>query len=398
MGVRVHAFFIALSLLAVSCGAEINKSGLSANEQGYSLIEKNCATNKVSYEPVTLEISKMFNDFQTAHPLAFIYIPPVYYNYKFPLVINLAELSNDVNRLKAQAADEAYLQNNQTHMAIELFYLNQNSLRFEGQKCSLPNLSTKQNTDLRPYLEMRDFCVGKNNSETCSSDSLDNLTVEEAKFVEEKTLKLCKSFDSNSLNCQVQYSVNKENRTIGELVSKYQQKFQTERYNKLFSLRDSHLKFQCEKSPEDVTQMIIKVYSKDIVASNLEILMKYVANSWSRNGFELILEIVDMPGSDVVEIFPTKGGISYVPDNNNRQVYLSQSLAFESQKTILAHEFGHVLGFPDCYTEFYDGQNKDLIYYEIDRDDTNIMCAIKAGVSVPDNYLVQLAQKSCVFN
>lgn len=44
----------------------------------------------------------------------------------------------------------------------------------------------------------------------------------------------------------------------------------------------------------------------------------------------------------------------------------------------VAHEFGHILGFPDCYSEFYEEETKSIIYYEL--DDKNIMCSKSAKV------------------
>lgn len=45
---------------------------------------------------------------------------------------------------------------------------------------------------------------------------------------------------------------------------------------------------------------------------------------------------------------------------------------FSTQWTI-RHEFGHVLGFPDCYLEFYEPATEEMIYYTIEPD--NLMCA-----------------------
>jgi hypothetical protein len=397
---KINTFLIVLTCLLVSCGAKVNNhtSPLSESEFSYYLIEKSCASNKVELEPVTQEITKIYNDFVAKYPMSFIYIPPRFYDYKYPLVINLSELAQDVKKLKSSMLDEDYLQSNVTNIAFELFYLYQNSMRFEGQKCSLPQLISQQQKDIRPFMELRDFCIEKEQTEVCSQAGLEFLTDSEANFLEDRTIKLCKTFDNDQLNCEVQYSINKENRTIGDLVSYYQNKFQTERFDKLFTLRNPHLSFQCQKYDDDTIQMYLKVYSKSITAENLELLTAFVEESWSRNNFSLNIEIVNSPGSDVIEIFSTSGGTSYVPDLNNRQVFLSRDLDLLSQKRVFAHEFGHVLGFPDCYTEFFDNENKDLIYYEIDKNNTNIMCSLKTGVSVPNDYLVQLSQKSCVFN
>lgn len=48
---------------------------------------------------------------------------------------------------------------------------------------------------------------------------------------------------------------------------------------------------------------------------------------------------------------------------------------YESQWTI-RHEFGHVLGLPDCYHEFYDMKNKVYVNYQFDI--TDLMCS-RAG-------------------
>ncbi len=48
---------------------------------------------------------------------------------------------------------------------------------------------------------------------------------------------------------------------------------------------------------------------------------------------------------------------------------------YESQWTI-RHEFGHVLGLPDCYHEFYDVDLKAYVNYQLDI--TDLMCS-RAG-------------------
>lgn len=42
-------------------------------------------------------------------------------------------------------------------------------------------------------------------------------------------------------------------------------------------------------------------------------------------------------------------------------------------KWTIRHEFGHVIGFPDCYHEFYDRDEKAVISYQLDI--TNLMCS-----------------------
>ena len=50
---------------------------------------------------------------------------------------------------------------------------------------------------------------------------------------------------------------------------------------------------------------------------------------------------------------------------------------------IIRHEFGHVLGFPDCYVEYYEPKENLMISYQLDT--TNLMCS-RAGNMVERMY------------
>ncbi len=52
----------------------------------------------------------------------------------------------------------------------------------------------------------------------------------------------------------------------------------------------------------------------------------------------------------------------------------------------IRHEFGHVLGFPDCYVEFYDSDEKAMINYQLDT--TNLMCSRRGKLQ--EKHLVAL--------
>lgn len=398
MRIALKTIFLGMLLLALAaCGRKINPEAGGAFESdslSYLQLENQCAKNQIVQEPVSREIAYMYADFQARFPMAFFSIPERFYDYKTPLIISVDDMEKKLAELKAKALDEAVLSKNLSGLAIDLFYLYQHSMRYEGQKCQFGMLMKKQFNDTRPYLEMKDYCREKD----CSAKTIDALTGSASQFVQERVVKMCRSFDPSNTNCQAQYNVQSKNRKVSTLLSHYQKRFEKERFDKLFVLRDSHLKFQCEQNEALAVTMNLKVLSNGWDTEKLRGMLSYVSQMWTRGSFKLAIEIVEEKGSDVIEIIPTNGGISYVPDEDNTQVYLSQSLDAITQKKVLAHEFGHVLGFPDCYTEFYDGQKSDLVYYEISAEDTNIMCSLKSGVSVPDNYLQMLREKSCVFN
>lgn len=49
----------------------------------------------------------------------------------------------------------------------------------------------------------------------------------------------------------------------------------------------------------------------------------------------------------------------------------------------LRHEYGHILGFPDCYHEFYDADQKAIVNYQLDT--TDLMCS-RRGVLKQNHY------------
>lgn len=49
----------------------------------------------------------------------------------------------------------------------------------------------------------------------------------------------------------------------------------------------------------------------------------------------------------------------------------------------IRHEFGHSLGFPDCYVEFYEPSSKEIVNYQIDT--SNLMCS-RMGVLQQKHY------------
>lgn len=383
-----------------SCGAKINKADSSiytASEMSYLLLEKDCSSKNIPLESVSIQIEETYRSFKEKYPMAFITIPPLFYDYQSPLIVSVASMEKRLEEFRKQEASKEFLQANLTNMGIDIHYLYQQTMRFEGQKCEFSQLKHKKYQDLRPFLELKGFCQEKNKSDFCTPETIASLSVPEGNFVEVRTVKLCNTFDKNAVNCQGQYALKKQTKTLGDVVGHYQKRFQKERFQPLFELKQSHLKFQCEKQDDKII-MKIKVSNRDWDQESLLTFTNYVSTVWSRGNFQLTIDLVNETGSDVVKITPTQEFISYVPENNHAQVFLSQKIDIPTQRRVLSHEFGHVLGFPDCYTEFFDNKSGELVYYEMDKNNTNLMCSLKDGVSVPDDYLDQLIQKSCIFN
>ena len=62
---------------------------------------------------------------------------------------------------------------------------------------------------------------------------------------------------------------------------------------------------------------------------------------------------------------------------NFRTLYISHNDLYYNPQTV-AHEAGHLLGFPDCYLEYVDETSNEAVYYEINNH--NIMCSLSGSV------------------
>ncbi|MGE0632928.1 MAG: hypothetical protein AB7O96_11000 [Pseudobdellovibrionaceae bacterium] len=56
----------------------------------------------------------------------------------------------------------------------------------------------------------------------------------------------------------------------------------------------------------------------------------------------------------------------------------NQPLTEYSVQWIIRHEFGHVVGFKDCYMEFYDSRKKTITAYQLDTE--NLMCSRRGHI------------------
>lgn len=90
-----------------------------------------------------------------------------------------------------------------------------------------------------------------------------------------------------------------------------------------------------------------------------------------------LLEIVIAPFA-AANITFTPGVVAHVDSVGGNNIVMNSEISldsWESQWTV-RHEFGHVLGFPDCYIEFWDDNEAAYISYQFDVD--NLMCS-RAG-------------------
>ena len=104
-----------------------------------------------------------------------------------------------------------------------------------------------------------------------------------------------------------------------------------------------------------------------------------IQDEWRLKAFQLTLNFVTSGFSTPYVTFvagatPNVNGLGgnriTMDANRNIQEYIT--------RWTIRHEFGHVIGYPDCYVEYYDADRKVMINYQLDT--TNLMCSRRGHI------------------
>jgi len=231
----------------------------------------------------------------------------------------------------------------------------------------LPQLSYRKKQDIRSYLALQnDADLSKKLA------SFETLTSEEQELLLKRLYELC--FNNPSLNevsCRNELAAARRVKMLGAFYSKY--------VSGSAALYASF--FRIPRGRGDVTWTAADPSRMTIPFADpqnmkiLNFLRDNIEDEWKWNGWGLKLDFRPTWtwGMTRVEFEPGAtphvdgiGGSTITMDAN------SPLTEYNVQWTI-RHEYGHVLGFPDCYLEFFDSETQLLTSYQLDV--TNLMCS-----------------------
>lgn len=181
-------------------------------------------------------------------------------------------------------------------------------------------------------------------------------------------LNQCGNSKANEKSCQ-----NEFRRTKSHLWDFYQKYLPIAKavYDSNFIIQDADARKDLQWTEENkmrVPFQSTEASIQDFLSFNLE-------DEWKWEGWNLRLNFT--PDAQIRVDFQV-GVLPHVAPEDVNVIVMDQNSPLTEWNTQLAirHEFGHILGFPDCYVEFYEPKEKLVIAYQLDV--TNMMCS-RAG-------------------
>lgn len=157
---------------------------------------------------------------------------------------------------------------------------------------------------------------------------------------------------------------------------------------------DSYFKINNPRTDVEWTpsgQNVMKVVFKNIKDPEIANWLKdNVEDEFKLDKENFVMELNYIKGSSGTAYLEFKPGVTPHVSGGNKIVMDSNTDIQEyGVRWTIRHEFGHIMRLPDCYTEFYDEEEKVMVNYQLDV--TDLMCS-RAGL-MNERIYEELRQK-----
>lgn len=153
-----------------------------------------------------------------------------------------------------------------------------------------------------------------------------------------------------------------------------------QKYNKQFTVQIPHPGVDVTHNGEETK---VTFHMLNIPDTIFEWIKEHVYAAWNFPGAVVLdLQNVTTSRHGVVMVDWQPGALPHVNGIGGDTITMDTNTALwlEQTQIVMAHEFGHVIGYSDCYSEFWDSDEESFVYYVI--DETNRMCAL-SGETLP---------------
>lgn len=262
--------------------------------------------------------------------------------------------------------------------------------RFHNYQCDLNRLAENEIKDVRPYLKLSRI-----------KDSFKLMSESQLMTLKSDLMAICRPLEGSS-QCEALFFQFQRNQNLSSLFTTMIEEYQIKIYQNYFKLRKWRERFQCQQEGEKtILTLNLSIDPEDAkrFPGGIDGAIRFAEALWSHQDFSLKINLIQTQQqsspSHAFHLVFQEGVISHVRHGLTKEIILDSRLNHMTMIKTFTHELGHVFGFPDCYIEFFSHDSQEIIYYELDRENGNMMCSVDYGYQFPADYLNQLKDEAC---
>lgn len=243
--------------------------------------------------------------------------------------------------------------------------LYQTAARYKALLPYLSDMRSRAGQDVRAYYNMR--TAGWDEARLSSFDSLSEA---DKAFVRTNLIGMCYNDGMSPAACQARV-LRAESDHKMHLLFRSLNWTSSALWNEFFLIPGSGARRDIH--PTNATTLVVPFRITE--PRFMDYLRNNIEDEWQWNGWQLRLNF--SKNAEPHLEFQT-GALPHVNGLGGNTITMDANQPIEEYESqwIIRHEFGHVLGFPDCYHEFYDDNLKAFVNYQLDV--TDLMCS-RAG-------------------
>lgn len=278
---------------------------------------------------------------------------------------SISSVVTDNSDLPANApiADEDFIKAIRT---LDVLY--QHAIRWIGQKDYLSWYINRSLWDIRGFYFLKQIPDLQN-----KLNSFSTLSADERSQLSSWLLSLCHNGDFEDSDCKDEFQNAVTKNRLFDYYNRFN-KYGQSQYSSFFSIPKTRPEIFWSQDA-DGKNILHSPFLSPPRSDVQKWLAVNVEDEWKGSDFQLKLDFASTSKNPIPHIEFQSGVTAHVNDIAGDTITMDGDYSIDNydQRWTIRHEYGHVLGFVDCYLEFYDVNEKAIIYYEIDID--NLMCS-----------------------
>lgn len=253
----------------------------------------------------------------------------------------------------------------------------QSTIRWLGSQKYLDYYEMNAQYDIRGF-----YFFQKDSDLIAGLKDFNSLAPDQQKNAIDWLISMCKNSGFSLSDCKAEVEAAVIQNQAKNIYDKYLEQSQ-KTYNEFFDVIAVRTDLTWNADQSVITQDFVLPEIQKIA----EWLKRNVEIEWQWSGFKLLVNYIEQNNfSPFIEF--EKGVTPHVSGNTWNKITMDPDYSLDDYDTqwTIRHEFGHVLGFPDCYLEFYNRETEEMVYYTIEPE--NLMCAW--GGHLKESHVQQL--------